>query len=104
MAPSLAHVRALYRHVRARYASLQHQLTVDERRAFRGRIGQLRTLIQTTQDERWQRHIGRPLSLAATGYFTGHTHRRAAILLAMSRARHYTPILTEAIHGSKHRR
>lgn len=79
---NLSSVRDLHRRVRAAYISVQHTMTVDQRRDMRARIATLSSLARRSQEEQL-------------------AHMAPALLTAVSHATEHAPLLAHAAVGPK---
>ncbi|MCC6934640.1 MAG: hypothetical protein IT406_03085 [Candidatus Yanofskybacteria bacterium] len=78
-APTLSQAHALQRTVRAQYAAVQHDLSLEQRRALRARIATLSSLVRRAEDARYRELFQHPL--------------RVRIASAIERATEHAPLL-----------
>lgn len=97
----LTSVRTLARQVKAQYASIQHRLAPDQRRAFRSRIARLSGMVRQIEDERWHELVGHQVKNPKREYLNGERHINASLVMAIIRARKIAPALADLALAKK---
>jgi hypothetical protein len=101
----LSSARRATRRSMAHYASIQHQLPADERRALRSRIARLASTVRSAEDARWSELFAAHFRNPKREYLRSPRHLEAMTAMKMARAERIAPVLASraltetAIHG-----